>query len=242
MSRRSVGNKLQLQYQVFLDFTDYCIDEYWLNLFTDFAHGKFPKWLTFEGGILTCRKKKKGEAEPASFKLYPSVSNRLVESPEEEKDDLGDLYLRTREFLEREGGIKSDADMLKVTEERNLPSEWKDVKNPRQKQLLLYQFCEGEVKKRHLPSSHLDFLQALMSLGLLYKIINSSTVSMREGKVVEVSVLKWDGSRFSLDVSSVKRGKQALRKVQKVTRKSPWKDFVDGVETQVQCVRKQLKE
>lgn len=231
MSKKLKSHKVIVN-PIFLEFIPYTLDKFWQDRFTAFAYGKFPKCLEYKSGAIVFKKKGVG------------LNCDLDE------DNIEESYLKLKDFMKTSVKLYSPLDqeiedekIMKINSANLLKNKtsWSQIKKARIKQFLIDQFINEKSKQYILTARQIKDLTFQIQLGLLFKIINSKTVKLSEGRIEEIKGLYYDDilEKFELDLGNLDKYINAPKKA-KSKRKvvTPWDSYMKSTMNQIEAARK----
>jgi hypothetical protein len=148
----------------------------WRNRFLSYGKGMLPKGVSLNGNIIS----------------YTKMNNPIMyELPR----DAESAYLQLQIFFERHLNYPSEKKRPRAREAKS--EGWKQIKRIHQKKSLLDRFVESVKERLELTDAQVSDLQYCIYLAELHGALNAS-IRMKEGLVVEISCIEWDGEKFSL--------------------------------------------
>jgi hypothetical protein len=174
----------KVQYNVFQTLSGYTLDDYWKQLLLACSMGKFPRYVTYKDDLLIHRRGRACSSIPLS-----SINDRTTD------------FKRVLDFF-RTLGLSSLQDneaarRLVDDKQKTLTAQvyhnWKDVKRPQLREVLVGDFIQSFSERLDLTSREHEYLQAQMAIAQLFKAINVQTVVMAEGKISDIVGLQVEG-------------------------------------------------
>lgn len=173
----------EIMYPVFESCIELVQDEYWKNVFHQFAIGKPPRGFAYRDGLLSFRAR--------ANKLSSIV---LPEDPQE-------ACLLALDFMRTTGRLQSEEDKVKERMEveqrqaeinalRNL--QWSDIKKEKFKDMLLLQYISDLGKEYQLTTWQLEQLRMLLHVGFCIGFLSKPDVTFIEGKVISIEGVGYD--------------------------------------------------
>lgn len=175
----------EIIHPLFETCTGLVTDEYWKNVFHQFAIGKPPKGFAYRDGLL-------------SFRARANKINSIVlpEDPQE-------ACLLSLDFMRTTGRLQSEEDKLRERMEieqqqaeasclHNL--KWSELKKEKFKDMLLLQYISELGEEYHLEAWQLEQLRMLLHVGFCIGFLSKNDVVFTEGKVISIEGIQYDGT------------------------------------------------
>jgi len=201
----------KVQHAVFIKLADYTLDDYWKQILMDCSIAKFPRYVSYKDDLLVYRRGRSA----SSVALYPNDTGavdfkRIIDFFR----GIGLCSVTDNEINQR----RLD-DQQKVLQAQKY-EVWKDVKKQAQKDTMLQNYINELHERLNLTMKEYQILQSTVSIAVLFKYINASTVVLKDNKISEVVGLlvigEERGSRtfsfpYSLNNSSSSSPAQSIR-------------------------------
>lgn len=232
-TKKSEREKIIL-HPIFIRFIPYTLDTFWHEVFTAYAHGQFPKDLTYKQNLLSHRKRND------------------VKHCEIDETNVKQSYLAVKDFMRNVVRLYSPLDTQIEDEkmqdegEGALPaskSSFSEIKQTFAKQMLITDFIERKVQKYSLNEKTARDLRSLINFGFLLKVILPKNVVFKHGQIVSISGLKYSkkSEKFKLDLGDLdKSAKKPKAKAKKKTT-TLWEGYVKKLKGEIKCIQKLSK-
>lgn len=195
--------KMEVQYihPIFVKMADYIDDPFWKNIFLDISKNKPKRGFLYyanrciENGIvgkLTYKSK-----SPKEFTCYVY-------------DDPKTSALTVKDFMIQHAKILSDTDKKireeditkKLIEKENQYIEsWSEIRNNLYKCLLITRFIDATTKAYNLTDEVRSTLEYNIRMGISSKMINSKSIIMNKGSIIDIKGISYKNGIFLLDPS-----------------------------------------
>ena len=187
---------MSTKYPIFLECTEYTLDEYWIDILKNCSLGKFPRGMTIVDDGKTMKitvAKKKYEMidvlhdDPLEmFRVCMDIfKNKL------KMTSSRDHRIKVKEFDETKG--KSDREKIK---------SWDEIKKYKvEKDMCIHNFVLRMQKKYSMSDDETIHLNRLIKIGILFKTINSSHILIKNGYIEDITNLNYINGKFTIDNS-----------------------------------------
>lgn len=185
---------MSTKYPIFLECTEYTLDEYWIDILKNCSLGKFPRGMTMVDDGKTMKitvNKKKYEMidvhdDPLEmFRVCMDIfKNKL------KMTSSRDHRMKAKEF--EESKEKSDRTKIK---------SWDVIKKHKvEKDMCIHDFVLRMQQKHSLSDEETIYLSKLIKVGILFKTINSSHILIKGGSIEDITNLhRSKDGKFSID-------------------------------------------
>lgn len=167
---------------LFLKCMDYTLDQFWKQIFTDIAYGKYPKGCGISDNILYVKTR--------------SNTQTLVLS-----SDPKQLFIDVTKILKEKLGLSSTIDKQKIMEDHKKAKEeleklyystWSSIKKKSIRDELIIKFVISEKEKNKLGLHKTKRLLSLIHIGFMLKDITSKDIIMEDGRIRKISGLSYN--------------------------------------------------
>jgi hypothetical protein len=214
-----------------------CTDQFWRDVFTRAAQGKFPRGFTCKGDILTYKNRNK-------------VQTMTI--PQGDAQDILPILL---EFFRVQGGIASEQDEERVRQEREARLAetqaferitWPEIRKKKAlHDLVISTYIDELAQRMELKEPEKMNLKTTINLGFLLGCFTDERVQFDHGKILALNGLTWDAVAhvFSLDPTCIPKEKRS-RPVDKSVKKETvnfldqWGRFLGNLDKTKEAERK----
>lgn len=187
--KKKTRSSTKIPHQILLDAAQYIDDEYWHTIVTDMAHHKYPKGFIVKNGVLSYKRN------------INSIFSVVLEGiPANEVAD------KVIEFLQQHGNMKSDrdrehdqiiADSIKKKSKEKRILSWKDLKSSKKKNIFLMNYAISLTRDK--PALKYEDIYSLLCSELLLKRIQPEHIVIKDNKIHEITVLKYEDGKYYVD-------------------------------------------
>lgn len=171
---RNRGKKI-VQYPIFLECVNYIDDEYWIDLYNDFAVGKFPKGIYISNNTLYIGSKWKNGGY-----------NLLDKDPEIIANEVHDFIIQNtaiysaQDINKRNQGRKEEKKQIEV-------ERFNQIKKKNEKEMLIVNYVLKMKNKLKLSWSETKDLFNIIKIGFITRQITSNDVNIKvKNGIVEI--------------------------------------------------------
>lgn len=190
-SQQQKKGKKQLKYPIFLECTQYIIDEpFWVSIFENLAYGKAPSGTYLSKGGFFC-----GVHKGNGFSLCLETYENRIE----------DLTKDVLTLLTQKVGVQSAQDNIRSLEamdsaEQNIQSSrtsWLDIKKKSVKDVMIDVYVLEQAKKYNLSISDAKNLNSLLNIAMVFKTILPKDITFQNGKITAIQGISFDEKNHS---------------------------------------------
>ena len=180
--------KREIIYPMFLECSDYCNDNYWKNIFEDLAYGQTPYGTYISKGFFCCNYKNK----EFSYKIEKKDSKKLFEDISALCKKIGllshnDKIQKKIDFRNLENDIKEDRE------------KWCNIRKKNLKDFLIENFVINMKKKYNLDTNQSKYLNYVIFLSMIFKIIGMKDVDYEEGEIKSIKGISFEDKKIILE-------------------------------------------
>lgn len=180
--------KREIIYPMFLECSDYCNDNYWKNIFEDLAYGQTPYGTYISKGFFCCNYKNK----EFSYKIEKKDSQKLFEDISSLCKKIGllshnDKIQKKIDFRNLENDIKEDRE------------KWCNIRKKNLKDFLIENFVINMKKKYNLDTNQSKYLNYVIFLSMIFKIIGMKDVEYEEGEIKSIKGISFEDKKIILE-------------------------------------------
>ena len=168
----------KIKHDLFEYFSEMETDAYWITQFKTAAEGKFPKYFTYNGKILTHK------------------NGNKCNSIELQSKDEDSLKL-CKEFVKLHGGLFSALDELN-SERYSIPEDeitWSGSK-AKMKKNLVNKFIEDLTVKMNLDDDQVNQLTQTISVGISCGVFDKKNIITKDRRILEIKDLYFEDNLF----------------------------------------------
>jgi hypothetical protein len=185
--------KREIIYPVFVDASKFIDDCFWKQIFEDLAYGYAPYGSYFSKGFFCCSYKGK----EFSYKV--------------ESNDAQKIFMDVHHLLANRMGIASSHDRARKIQDferlrdefheiRN--SKWNSIKRKTSRDFIIESFIVDMKKQHRLSDGEARKLNALISIGLLFKSISHKDIQYADGKIVSINGITFERGKVNFEPST----------------------------------------
>ena len=180
--------KREIIYPMFLECSEYCNDNYWKNIFEDLAYGQTPYGTYISKGFFCCNYKNK----EFSYKIEKKDSQKLFEDISSLCKKIGllshnDKIQKKIDFRNLENDIKEDRE------------KWCNIRKKNLKDFLIENFVINMKKKYNLDTNQSKYLNYVIFLSMIFKIIGMKDVEYEEGEIKSIKGISFEDKKIILE-------------------------------------------
>ena len=225
---------------IFLKLSSFTLDTFWQDTLNSYAHGKFPRGLSYKNDSLMYRKK--------SSIVRCDVDE---ENPEQAFTALMDFMRNTVKILSPLDNQLKEQEIgkLKFLESLSNKKSWSQIKKLKLKQHLIDEFIDDTAEKYALNTKEKRHLTFEVNMGILFKTINSKTIVIKDSKIKKIIGLKYEenaepnkdkGIKKIFSIERKHKKKIAITKTKKKVT-SMWKNYMKQLQLMIQTGKKLAK-
>jgi hypothetical protein len=174
----------KVQHPVFITLSEFTLDDYWKQILLSCSLGKFPRYVSYKDDLLTHRRGRASTSIPLLIINTQAVDFKRV------IDFFRSIGLCS--LLDNELNQKRVNDKQKALQVQKYET-WKDIKRQGIKDIILQTYINELHESLNLTMKEYRFLQATISIAMLFKYINTTTVVMKDNKIIDLIGLKIEG-------------------------------------------------
>jgi hypothetical protein len=228
--RRKIAEK-KILHDIFEKCSELTDDQYWITVFKDCAHGKFPRGFSFNYGILIHRKGNKKVTE-----VIPNIPSEALEiSMKFFKDYAGLMSIADRKKIQKEHDERLLESFL------NNEMSWKDIKTARTKEVLISEYVTDLATKSGYNEDQRKELITIIKAGFMLKYFESNNIEMSQGRITNIIGLIYDSetNKYDIDPALTKRkikkvvdglGLQSKPKQTNISFMTNWSKYISSLD------------
>lgn len=179
-------NRKEILYPIFLECCQYTENTFWENIFENLAYGKTPYGTFISKDFLCCNYKKKEFSYKIERKcckilyqeVYDILTTKLGLMSTQEK------ITKQKEFDDLEEHIKDSR------------KTWANIRKKNMKELFIELYVTRMKEKHNLTIKQARYLNSIIMLGIIFKVINSDDIIYKNGNVEEIKGISFDKKKI----------------------------------------------
>jgi hypothetical protein len=177
--------KRDLVYPFFIECCKYAKDRFWKNIFEDLAYGITPYGTYINKDLLTC-----------NFKDKEFVYKIQKKDPEEIYNEIYSIFSLKMSLMSREEIIKKKQDIGNTT---NIAlDDWASIKKKNLKEVMIERYVIDMKNTFSLSVKQAKYLVSIIFLAFVFKVFNTSDVSVKDGKITNIEGLDYVNGKILL--------------------------------------------
>lgn len=190
MTNRKPRKDAIVKHEIFAECAKLEKIPFWVEQFENFSKGHFPKNFVYKDRVLSFKRLRRKGLQKVDVPTNPVEAMEVVKN-----------------FMRAEAGtLSSDEHSKKRIEmsialKTNLVPEdqtWKDIRAPTVKRQMIAAYVYNYVQKGDITENEARNLTSIIVSGLAIKAIKPEDIQLKDGQIVDIDGVDFDGKRFYL--------------------------------------------
>lgn len=178
---KSMRQKKDIIYPVFLECCQYAEDSFWECVFEDLAHGRSPYGTYISKDFLCCRYK----GREFNYKIERK-------KPEKIYNDVYNLLTKKLGIFSHKEKVQKRIDFQNLEKSiRNKRQEWSKIRKKNIKDILYKNYALDMKIKHNLTTKQAKYLLSLIIMMMMFKTLTSKDIIYENDRIVDISGIEF---------------------------------------------------